>query len=177
MTTTTIYPPGTPLPVPTGSIKPAAPTVSPTATPTIDQSIHVDLGSAIATLFRNSEPIAESLLNFGVTAALHEVPFGTVVVGYALPIVDQYIKSAMDTLEGTLANLSVDVPAGNIVLDAAAKMFNANEKALADFLGGAIPQLFQMAVTKFGLPLALPAPAGAAAPAPVAGSSGKIGSR
>jgi hypothetical protein len=149
----------TTLPAPTGTIKPAQTPASATATPTIDQSVHVDIGSAIATLFRNSEPMAETLINFGVTAALHEVPFGTVVVAYAVPVVDQYVKSAFSTLEGTLGNLSVDAPAGNIVLDAAAKMFNANEAALSSFLGGAIPQLFQAAVTKLGLPMTAAAPA------------------
>jgi hypothetical protein len=163
MTTATIDPPGTPLPVPTGAIKSASTGVV-TAPPTIDQSIHVDIGSALATLFRSAEPIAEVLAGLGVTAVLSDVPFGTVIVGYATPLVQQYVQSTFGTLEKTLANLSVDVPAGNFVLEAAADMFNKNEASLAAFLGDALPAMLQHAVAALGLPLALPAPATANAP-------------
>lgn len=163
MTTATIFPPGTPLPVPTGSIKLAS-TSPATSPPDIEQSIHVDIGSALATLFRSAEPIAEVLAGFGVRTVLAEVPFGTVIVGYATPLVTQYVKSAFSTLEATLGNLSVDVPAGNFVFDAAAKMFNDNEAHLAGFLGDALPGMFKAAVTALGLPLSLPAPDAAPAP-------------
>lgn len=146
----------TALPTPTGSIKPAPATTSPTATPTIDQSIHVDIGSALATLFRNSEKLAESLVNLGVSTALHAVPFGSVIVGYALPVIDQYVESAFSMLESALQTETFTVPAGNVVLAAAAKAFNKNEAALSAFLGDALPGMIQTAVGKLGLQVALP---------------------
>lgn len=154
--TTTIIPPGTPLPVPTGSLTAATRAVSTVlAPPNINQNVHVDLGSGLSTIFRDAEPIVEILAEFGITAALREVPFGTLVTAAAVRLAIQYIRSASTTLEATIANLSIDVPSTNFIVDAALKMFNENEDKLAAFLGGAIPHVFQIAAAKFGLPTAL----------------------
>lgn len=140
------------VPVTTGVIAPA----TTTPTPSIDQNVHVDIGSALASLFHNAEPAAEALANYGITSALATVPFGSVIVGYATPLVDQYVKSAFTQVEATLEAVgNIDVPAGNIVFTTAARMFNDNEKALTTFLGGSITPMLQAAVKKLGLPITI----------------------
>lgn len=145
------------LPKPTGSLVTAAIVTAAaqpvSGVPTISQNTHVDIGTAIASLLHSIEPATEALANFGIKTAAADIPFGTMIVGYATNLVDQYVQKVFVTLESTLQSANLSVPAGNIVLDEAAKMFNENELALANFLGGALTPLLQAAVKKLGLPV------------------------
>lgn len=121
-------------------------------TPTVAQAVRVDWGSWIAQLLDHEKPIIEAAASGGISLALHQLPFGTLVSAFIGPtLVQQYVDQALAAVEPLLASKSLSVPASSAVATIAAQMVNANEPSLAKLLGSELDTLLNAAVSKLGI--------------------------
>lgn len=136
----------------------AAATVAaqPRVTPSVGMPIRVDWGSLAAQLIDHEKPIIEALAEAGITAAEGMAgPIGPILQMFIGPqMVKQYLDQGLVALEGQLNPQVLTVDQSNMLLSTAANLFNANEPALAGFLGSTIEPLFQKGLAALGFPTA-----------------------
>lgn len=130
----------------------AVPVPSPTAprtTPTVAQDIRVDWGSWLAQGLAHETAIIEAAAQGGISLALKAIPFGSFVTMFIGPtLVKQYVDMGLAALEGVLTPLSASVPTSNTLFTTVANLINANEPALAAFLGDQLEPMIEAAIAK-----------------------------
>jgi hypothetical protein len=125
---------------------------APASVPTVSQPVTVDWGDWVAQALANETPIIEAAASGGVSLALAQIPFGSFVSTFIGPtIVDQYVLQGLTALEGVLKSEKLSVPASATLETTVANMLNANEPALAKFLGSELGPTISAAVGKLGL--------------------------
>jgi hypothetical protein len=130
---------------------PKSPTPTTAAAPTVSQSVTVDWGSWVTQALTHEEPILEAAASAGLSLALAQIPFGAFVSAFVGPtVVKQYVDQAVSALSGVIGADALTVPAGGIE-GVVANLINANEPALAAFLGANLQPLISAALARLGV--------------------------
>ena len=125
---------------------------APRVTPTVSQDVRIDWGSWMAQALAHETVIIEAAAQGAVDLALKSIPFGSLVSSFIGPtIIKQYVDMGLAALEGVLEPLSVTAPGYNVLFTTIANLINANEKALAAFLGDQLDPMIHAALAKIGI--------------------------
>lgn len=128
----------------------AAPAAAPV--PTVSGAVTVDWGDWAAQALAAETPIIEAAAQAGISTALGAIPFGSVISSFIGPtVVNQYVAQGLTALEGVLAPEKLTIAPSNALETYVANAINANEPALAAFLGAQLGPMISAAIAKLGL--------------------------